>query len=265
MKVYQVNQVTVRLDGQLVLHSVDFELLAGEVAAITGVSGSGKTTLLDTLFGFLLPDEGEVIHRGERVKSPLTGKVAYLIAEPERYFFETTVIEEVMNVVGFTQEAGDAVKIAEEALLRAGLSKDYFKRDPLNLSRGEKRKVALAAVFATGTSTFLLDEPFSGLDYASIVDIATVISDLVNEGKSVVCTLHDPEPVFFLNPKLYLLESGKLHPVPLEKPAEAVELYLRNGLVPPERLLLAARKEGVPVCTGEVEFIKQYAERLAEQ
>lgn len=257
MRVFEVSRASVRLDGQTVLDGVDLQVSAGRLVAVTGVSGSGKTTLLDMLFGFIMPDSGRVTYYGEPVTKPLVGRVAYLIAEPERYFFETTVLEEVLNAVSFTQ-IDDTEKAAREALIQAGLSEDYFYRDPLNLSRGEKRKVALAAVFASGADTFLLDEPFSGLDYTSTIEIAMAIHNLLSQGKTFICTLHDPEPVFFLKPELYLLAGRRLLPVNLDRPREAVELYREHRLKPPERLEIAAARPDLPVCTGETEFIRRF-------
>lgn len=269
MNIYELNKVSVVLNGKAIVKDIDLQIKNESTVVIMGKSGAGKTTLLDLLFGFLKPRAGKLNFLGKPVEGTLTGKVGYLISEPERYFFETTVLKEVKNTVNFSAKFGgkDLESEARKYLRLCGLGEEFDKRDPLYLSRGEKRKVAIASVLASGAEVLLLDEPFSGLDYESTVSVVGALKQLKEGRYTVICCTHDLEPLLIFKPDVYFIEKSKLKKMNLDNPTECVMKFREGGFPPPERLVLASELERkgikIPVETSEKNFINRVVEELA--
>ncbi len=128
-----------------VLDGASLEVRRGEVVALTGPNGAGKTTLALVACGLLEPEAGEVAH----------ARAAYLAQDPGRHVVTERVLDEV--TLGASPEA------ARRALAEVGLT-GLEDRHPRDLSSGERERVALAAVLATGPELLVLDEPTRGVD-----------------------------------------------------------------------------------------------------
>ena len=130
---------------RLALAGASLEVRRGEVVALTGPNGSGKTTLAKIAAGLLVPDAGAVEH----------APAAYLAQDPGRYLVTERVLDEVA--------LGADVPRARRALEQVGLAGNE-DRHPRDLSSGERERLALAAVLATGPQLLVLDEPTRGVD-----------------------------------------------------------------------------------------------------
>jgi len=175
---------------------------------ILGKAGAGKTTLLMTLGGFLSPVSGRIAKQGGG-EWPQEGKVCLAFQNPENLFFLPTVGEEVSYAL---LARGESLLGAEEIgkawLTRWGLpAKDFWQRNPLTLSGGEKRRVALAACTVFRPPLILLDEPLAGLDREGRESLLAVMNGLSGECLALVVT-HDPEPFFPICKSVLLLDKG---------------------------------------------------------
>ncbi len=130
---------------RLALAGASLEVRRGEVVALTGPNGSGKTTLAKIAAGLLVPDAGAVEH----------APAAYLAQDPGRHLVTERVLDEVA--------LGADVPRARRALEQVGLAGNE-DRHPRDLSSGERERLALAAVLATGPQLLVLDEPTRGVD-----------------------------------------------------------------------------------------------------
>ena len=130
---------------RLALAGASLEVRRGEVVALTGPNGSGKTTLAKIATGLLVPDAGAVEH----------APAAYLAQDPGRHLVTERVLDEVA--------LGADVPRARRALEQVGLAGNE-DRHPRDLSSGERERLALAAVLATGPQLLVLDEPTRGVD-----------------------------------------------------------------------------------------------------
>lgn len=269
-EIYIVRNLNFSYEDKIVFSEVSFKAFEGKLTLLAGKTGSGKTTFLDLLFGVLRPASGEVLFSGRKVISSeaMVGLVSYLISEPERYFFESTVVDEVKHVIKFTRRNTDIEpeKMAEEALLRVGFGKEMLDRDPLTLSKGEKRKLAIASILAGSSKVLLMDEPLAGLDYPGMIAVVLAIGKLINEGFSVIAASHEIDPFLELKPDIFVLHNEKLREVEIDDVTLAQEVFEDAGLLLPERLRLAAwlRKKGVSIeiQKNEAEFLKSAVEAL---
>ncbi|MCL1905798.1 MAG: energy-coupling factor ABC transporter ATP-binding protein [Clostridiales bacterium] len=140
----------------------------GEIVAVSGKNGCGKTTLTKLLAGILRPDTGRILIDGrDTAKKDLFEigqRIGYVFQNPDRQLFCETVYKEItfgLYNLGLKEE-----QIKQKANLyldHFGLT-GYREDHHADLSRGEKQRVALAAVLALGTDHLVLDEPAAALD-----------------------------------------------------------------------------------------------------
>ncbi|HOM56725.1 MAG TPA: energy-coupling factor transporter ATPase [Candidatus Latescibacteria bacterium] len=180
-----------------VLKDVTFQALRGSVLAIVGKSGSGKTTLAYHFNRLLEPTSGEV-RIGERpahsiALHELRRIVGLTFQRVDLQLFEASVLDDVaFGLVQRGMERAEAYRRARLFLHRMGLDPDSFgNRAPGTLSTGEKRRVALAGVLVSEPEVIVLDEPTSGLDAASVEQLSEIVSELANQGKTLLIITHD--------------------------------------------------------------------------
>lgn len=164
--------------GRTLFAGLDLTLGAGSAAVVTGPNGAGKSTLLRIAAGLLEPAAGRV-ERGARVG--WLGEAAALDGE-----------RTLRDALGFWARldgaASDGVALA---LAAVGLS--ALAAVPVRLlSTGQRRRGALARVVASGAPLWLLDEPASGLDGASVAALETAVAAHRVGGGAVLVTTHQP-------------------------------------------------------------------------
>lgn len=152
-----------------VLRGTTLRLYPGEIYALLGGNGSGKSTLLKVICGMLK-------HSGGRLKLRRGLKTAYLPQEPCMLFSREKVGEEA----------------PAEYLERFGLT-ELSDRDPLDLSGGERQKLALAKLISEKPGALLLDEPTKGMDAAAKRELSFFLRELAAEGTAVLLVTHDAE------------------------------------------------------------------------
>jgi energy-coupling factor transport system ATP-binding protein len=198
-----------------VITDLSIKVLAGERIHICGANGAGKSTLFKLITGLLRPDSGSISILNLLNPKPenLRGKVGLLLQNPVRQIFENTVREEVafpLKRRGLGSEPTYAR--VSEALALCGML-NFADRSPFTLSYGQQHRVTLASVIALNPQIFLLDEPFSGLEFEFRYRILDILKEYnEREGCTLVLTSHDPlvDPAWA--DRSYLLDAGKLVP-----------------------------------------------------
>ncbi|MGN7388656.1 ABC transporter ATP-binding protein [Sporosarcina sp. SAFN-015] len=171
------------------LKEVSFTLNKGEVTVLAGPNGSGKSTLLKALCG-LIPANGTV-HPSH---------VGYVPQSPEFLFVTKTVREEIAFGGGTT---------ADELLERLQLTK-VADAHPFAVSHGQKRRVAIAAMLCDGREIIMMDEPTSGQDAASMVELFRLIDERAKEGTTFLIVTHDMEFAFHVADSILIMKDGAL-------------------------------------------------------
>ena len=203
------------------LVDVDLDIQEGQITAIIGQTGSGKSTLVQHLNGLLLPSSGKitvidhVIKAGVNPKGlkALRGKVGLVFQFPEYQLFEETVLKDVaFGPKNFGVSEQEAIKKAKEALRLVGLDESFEERSPLELSGGQKRRVAIAGILAMDPQVLVLDEPTAGLDPHGTVQMMKLFKQL-NEKyhKTILIVTHDMEQVFRYCDCVIVMSKGSVH------------------------------------------------------
>jgi heme exporter protein A len=173
-----------------VFAGLSFGLPAGAALLLTGANGAGKSTLLRILAGLLPPAEGSVLWQGEDVGAEPAAHAARLryVSHQDALKPALTVAE---NLALFARLWGGAVMPALEALALAPLA-DLPARV---LSAGQRRRLALARLVLAPVPLWLLDEPTTGLDAASVERLGPILAEHRARGGIVVAATHLPLPL----------------------------------------------------------------------
>lgn len=185
---------------------------AGESLLIRGLNGSGKSTLGKLMAGILKPRHGELLLEGAVANNYPLGRigqtVGYLFQEPGRQLFCATVGEELLFKACFLGENKEAAQDKAESLLqRFGLT-HLRERSIYRLSRGEKQRLALAAVMMQEPRLLLLDEPTGGLDESMRNILCGLLQELLDCGMAIVLISHDAMLIKRFGRREIVLESG---------------------------------------------------------
>lgn len=198
------------------LNSVSFSAERGEFLGIIGHTGSGKSTLIQHFNGLLKPTEGRVLFDGKDIWSSkqttreIRFKVGLLFQYPEYQLFEETVFKDIAfgpkNMGLLEHEIVDRVHVAAGFV---GLGEDILKKSPLELSGGQKRRVAIAGVLAMEPEVLVLDEPSAGLDPVG----REIIMDQIKEyhearGGTVIMVSHSMDEVARNADRLVVMNKG---------------------------------------------------------
>ncbi|MEZ0346201.1 MAG: energy-coupling factor transporter ATPase [Infirmifilum sp.] len=243
-----------------VLNEISLQVKEGEFVAITGPSGAGKTTLLLALIGIIpqqLPGEfsGTVRVLGYETTKTDTYRIArevgVVFEDPEIQFVMSTVEDEILlglEPLGLT--ADEVRERIEWSLSIVGLESSFLSRSPIQLSGGEKQRVAIASAIARRPKLLLLDEPTSDLDPKGKEEVVSALRRLRDDYKATIIMVeHEPELIEEFADRLVVVDQGRI--VLEGDPHEIYEiegLETKHAVYPPDyvevgrRLNLQARR-----------------------
>ena len=251
---------------KVAINDVNVEIPHGQLVGLIGHTGSGKSTFIQHLNGLLKPSKGTVTVDGVDINADKTTardvrfKVGLVFQYPEYQLFEETVYADIAfgpKNMKLPQEQIDE-RVREAAAL-VGVSEELFERSPLELSGGQKRRVAIAGVIAMRPGVLILDEPTAGLDPAGCRQILKLICDYrETTGSTVIIVSHSMDDVARIADRLIVFSKGgiRFDAAPSEVFSHTQEL-MEIGLSVPAPALIAQqlRQQGVeinePVYTDE--------------
>lgn len=233
---------------KVALDDVNLSLGKGEIVGLAGHTGSGKSTMIQLLNGLLKPTSGTVTFEGKDIHAKgysgnyLRSKVGMVFQYPEHQMICDTVWEDVAfgpSKQGLTGEACETR--VEEALRFVDLPEKYYQASPLQLSGGQKRRVAIAGVLAMQPEYIMLDEPAAGLDAEGKREIFDRIRQMSREpGIGVLLVSHSMEDLAEYADRIIVLDDGKK--ILDDRPAQIFakrETLADCGLDVPETVKLA--------------------------
>ena len=205
VKIYEERRV---VDG------VDVEVKEKEIVGLLGPNGAGKTTSFYMIVGLVRPDAGEVLFGSKNVTlMPMHLRarlgIGYLPQE-ESIFRKLTVYENIMAVLE-TMNFGKSEMIdrCHALMKRFGIDKLANNR-AITLSGGEKRRLTIARSLVSNPKLLMLDEPFSGVDPIAVGEIQEIVSQLREEGLSILITDHNVRETLGIVDRAYMIYEGKV-------------------------------------------------------
>lgn len=206
-----------------VLHTLDFEVQAGEFVALMGPSGSGKSTLLNLIGGLDRPSSGTVEVSGEPIDRLSDSRLAGWRARHIGFVFQfynlmpTLSADRNIDLPLLLTPLSKAQRREHVSTALSVVGMEHrAKHYPRQLSGGEQQRIGIARAIVTDPSLLLCDEPTGDLDRKSGDDILELLSALNREqGKTIIMVTHDPHAAAKASRVIYL-NKGQLSAEPEE-------------------------------------------------
>lgn len=200
-----------------ILKSINAEIYEGDFTVIMGASGAGKSTLLYSLSGMDGITGGEVLFSGEKISYLPEKKQAKLRSEHFGFVFQQThlvsnlTLFENVAVAGYVGKKSDIMAVREKALeLLKQMNIDNAKdRLPSQVSGGEAQRAAIARAMINSPKLIFADEPTGALNKSNSAEVMRLLSELNQDGQSILMVTHDVRAAVHGNRILYM-EDGKI-------------------------------------------------------
>ena len=208
--------VSFSYDGAVpALDGIDLNIEDGEFFCILGGNGSGKSTFAKHLNALLQPDAGTVRINGMDASDPelvydIRSTAGMVFQNPDDQLVATLVEDDV--AFGPENLGVPSAQIAQrvrEALKGVGLV-GFERHETHALSGGQKQRVAVASAIASERPLILFDEPTSGLDLFHMRQVANVVNQVANAGRTALVVTHDPEFILRCCNYVLHLENGQI-------------------------------------------------------
>ncbi len=200
--------------GVRAVDNVTITIKRREIVGILGANGSGKSTLIRILSTLLLPDSGHVsifgydVVKDERMVQRLINRVSVEAS----FFKKLSPMENLIYAARlYNMPAAEARIKIRRILTRLGIKPDRIDRPLENMSRGMQQKVAIARAFLTAPIVLLLDEPTTGLDPRSKIDVQHFVEELREvHDATILITTHDMDEAEALCDRVAIIDQGRI-------------------------------------------------------
>jgi osmoprotectant transport system ATP-binding protein len=198
-----------------IIDDLNFTIHTEEFITLIGKSGCGKTTMLKLINGLIMPDSGKIFIKGKEIRQwdiiELRRSIGYVIQQIG--LFPHMSIEDnigyVLNIKKVSKQ--ERAKQAKELIELVGLSAEYLKKYPRELSGGQNQRVGVARALAANPAIILMDEPFGAVDDITrrvLQEEMLKLNERVK--KTIVFVTHDIDEAFRLGSRIVLFDNGKI-------------------------------------------------------
>lgn len=214
MSIIELKNLVFAPSGKNVLEVKTLKVSKGQVVGIVGANGAGKSTLMKHISLLQEQTAGEIYYSEKLVKAKSVElatrrKMSFVLQQA--CLFNMTVFENVasgLKMRGVSRpERKERVNVWLEKLNISHLAKRY----PGKLSGGEAQRVSLARALVTEPEILFLDEPFTGLDFPTKIQLLKELKEIISENQ-ITCFFvsHDLQEVNFLTDRLLVIENGEI-------------------------------------------------------
>jgi len=226
-KVFKKSRPVLRLPGKKRAHdletqrkdvravdNVSMTIKRREIMGILGANGSGKSTLIRMLSTLLIPDTGSItifgydVTQNERSVQGLINRVSVEAS----FFKKLSPMENLIYAARLYNMPGSVARVTiVDILTRLGIKRDRIHAPLENMSRGMQQKVAIARAFLTSPVVLLLDEPTTGLDPRSKIDVQNFVLELREQhDATILLTTHDMDEAEALCDRIAIIDKGRV-------------------------------------------------------
>ncbi len=198
----------------LALDDVTMTVRKGEVVGIIGQNGAGKTTLMKCITGMLKSSSGSITINGVENSTlsafDIAKQVGLILQNPDNQLFQLSSEEEIAFGLKNLQLPEDEIKRRiDEVLSLTGLE-EFRKVYPFNLSLGDRRKLAVASIYAMHPSILIFDEPTTGQDYKGRYQLCDLAMRLNKLGATIIMISHDMSLVARYTQRTVVMGKSKI-------------------------------------------------------
>lgn len=188
---FNLENIFYSVQNQTILNNINLTVEAGDFITISGPSGSGKSTLLKMLASMITPTSGSLTYKGETIKkeqiTDYRKEVSYFFQQPT--LFDETVMDNLKFPFDIRQAEFDKSRVTK-LLKRFKLNESYLDKKIIDLSGGEKQRIAFVRNLVFEPNVLLLDEVTSALDDENKEIIQQFITEDLKD-KTIIWVTHD--------------------------------------------------------------------------
>lgn len=223
-----------------ILSEVSIEVQQGEIIGLLGPNGAGKTTLFYIIAGLIPPTKGTILLENKNVTSFSLSQRASMglgyLPQESSIFRRLSVYDNLYGVIELNQNIKSNLRHAKTVeLLEQFKIENIRKTKGYELSGGERRRVEIARALASEPSFLLLDEPFSGIDPISVMELQETILNLKKIGIGILITDHNVRETLKICDRSSIICNGQVLaeglPQEILQNPKVKEVYLGNSFI----------------------------------
>ena len=214
MTVLKSENLTKSYNRRMVVKGVDIEVDSGEIVGLLGRNGAGKTTIFQMVTGLIKPDRGSIFldeKNISRYSSHLRAMAGITYLPQESSVFLKASVEDNLRLILElqTHKRKERKKIAAQLLEELGLLQ-LVKQPAYSLSGGERRRLEICRALIIKPKFLLLDEPFTGIDPLTILELQKILLNLKNKGIGIILSDHNVRDTFVITNRAYIIDDGNI-------------------------------------------------------
>ena len=207
--VVSLRDIVVEFDGQRILDGLNLDIHDKEFVTLLGSSGCGKTTTLRLIAGFLEPNAGKVLLKGEDITGvPPYKRPVNTVFQKYALFPHLNVFENVAFGLRLKKLDEDTIRRKVRDMLEVVGLKGFERRSISQMSGGQQQRVAIARALALHPDILCFDEPTSALDPELTGEVLRVIRQLADEHMTMVIVTHEMQFAKELSDRVIFMEKG---------------------------------------------------------
>ena len=214
MTVLRSENLTKSYAGREVVRKVDIRVQSGEIIGLLGRNGAGKTTTFQMVVGLIKPDQGTILLDDEDISRTTTPERARLgityLPQENSVFLKASVennLRLILELLPYEDEEKD--RLRHDLLDELGLL-PLSRQSAHSLSGGERRKLEICRSLVLKPKFLLLDEPFTGIDPLTIIELQKILLRLKERGIGIIISDHNVRDTLRITDRAYILDEGSV-------------------------------------------------------
>jgi lipopolysaccharide export system ATP-binding protein len=214
MAIFRAERLKKSFNQRAVVKGVDLELHSGQIIALLGRNGAGKTTTFHMMMGLIKPDSGTLwlddrnINRLTTPQRAAAG-ITYLPQE-NSVFLKTSTQNNLKMILELTGKSQQETNEASRALLQELGLAELAEQPAHSLSGGERRKLEICRSLVLDPKFLLLDEPFTGIDPLTIIELQKILLRLKAKNIGIVISDHNVRDALRITDRAYIIDDGEI-------------------------------------------------------
>jgi branched-chain amino acid transport system ATP-binding protein len=210
----KVNNASVHYGKVEAIRNISIEVPKGDIVALIGANGAGKSTTLRLISGLVRPSSGDVIYDGQSIKTMPPEEINRIgiahVPEGRRVFPQMSVLENLEMGAYLRSDKPAIQRDLEKVFVRFPRLKERLDQAAGTMSGGEQQMLAMGRALMSDPEVLLMDEPSLGLSPIMCQEIAKIIKQVHEDGKTIILVEQNARLALSLAQKGYVLETGSI-------------------------------------------------------